>query len=189
MSSQRRSEPAKVGRQIFRDPGEKYMVGERKLRNFVWRLQTELATTLGHYMPQSRTTGRYIHYAPDYLACTRRELDAIASDIGRLASKPMTPEALRASSVSPLLWPCNENMPKSLRKLGAGEGIRTLDPNLGNGLQGYAPGYPGGRQTTINRVFSIYWRRRSPPSVSPDIPRLSSKCLDSALEGGIRANF
>ena len=32
----------------------------------------------------------------------------------------------------------------SLRKSGAGEGIRTLDPNLGNGLQGYAPGYPGG---------------------------------------------
>ena len=44
----------------------------------------------------------------------------------------------------------------SLRKSGAGEGIRTLDPNLGNGLQGYAPGYPGGRQTTINRAFSIY---------------------------------
>jgi hypothetical protein len=74
-------------------------------------------------------------------------------------------------------------------KSGAGGGIRTLDPNLGNGLQGYAPGYPGGRQTTINRAFSIYCRRRSPPSVSPDIPRLSSKCLDSALEGGIRANF
>jgi len=77
----------------------------------------------------------------------------------------------------------------SQRKPGAGEGIRTLDPNLGNGLQGYAPGYPGVRQTTINRLFSIYWRRHSPPSVSPDIPRLSSRCLDSALEGGIRVNF
>jgi hypothetical protein len=39
---------------------------------------------------------------------------------------------------------------------GAGEEIRTLDPNLGNGLQGYAPRYPGVRQTTINRVFSVY---------------------------------
>jgi hypothetical protein len=43
-----------------------------------------------------------------------------------------------------------------LRKPGAGEGIRTLDPNLGNGLQGYAPGYPGVRQTTINCVFSVH---------------------------------
>ncbi len=111
--------------------------------------EMELATTLGHYMPQSRTTGRYIHYAPDYLACTRRALEAIASDIGRLASKPMTPEALRASSVSPLPWPCNENTPKSLIT-GAGEGIRTLDPNLGNGLQWYAPGYPALSGTPLN---------------------------------------
>jgi hypothetical protein len=35
VSSLLRSEPAKIGRQIFHDAGEKYVVGERKLRNFV----------------------------------------------------------------------------------------------------------------------------------------------------------
>jgi hypothetical protein len=114
----------------------------------------ELATTLGHYMPQSRTTGRYIHYAPDYLACTRRELDAIASDIGRLASKPMTPEALRASSVSPLPWPRNENTLKSLI-IGAGEGIRTLDPNLGKVPEALTPGHPAHRQSKSLHYKSI----------------------------------
>jgi hypothetical protein len=35
----------------------------------------------------------------------------------------------------------------------------------------------------------VHWRRPSPPPVSPYILRLSSRCLDSALEGGIRVNF
>ncbi len=33
----------------------------------------------------------------------------------------------------------------SFRKSGAGEGIRTLDPNLGNGAEGVSPWYPGVR--------------------------------------------
>jgi integrase len=93
--------------------------------------EIEIASTLGHYMPQFRTTGRYIHYAPDYLAHARRALESVAADIGRRASKPLTPEALRASCVSPLPWDRNDNTAKSLIT-GAGEGIRTLDPNLGN---------------------------------------------------------
>ncbi len=92
--------------------------------------EIEIASTLGHYMPQFRTTGRYIHYAPDYLAHARRALEDIAKDVGRHASRPMTPVALRVSCVPVTPWDRNELTLKSL-KSGAGEGIRTLDPNLG----------------------------------------------------------
>ena len=39
----------------------------------------------------------------------------------------------------------------SLRKSGAGEGIRTLDPNLGKALEGSTPGYPAPRHGLITR--------------------------------------
>jgi hypothetical protein len=37
----------------------------------------------------------------------------------------------------------------SLRKSGAGEGIRTLDPNLGKAPEGSTPGYPAPRHVLI----------------------------------------
>ena len=92
--------------------------------------ELEIASVLGHHMPNIRTTGKYIHFSPDYLINARRTLEQIAADIGSHASKPMTPDALRTSCVSPTLWPRNVDIAKSL-KTGAGEGIRTLDPNLG----------------------------------------------------------
>ena len=90
--------------------------------------ELEIAALMGHRMPNSRTTGRYIHVAPDRLASARKALDEIASEIERVAARPISPEtSVRASSVL---------LPKPRVSLthcnpGAGEGIRTLDPNLG----------------------------------------------------------
>ena len=96
--------------------------------------ELEIAGMLGHAMPNFRTTGRYAKYAPDYLGKAREALDDLADEIGRLASRPITPVTVRASSVRADAVPVMGNVAKSvvfLRKTGAGEGIRTLDPNLG----------------------------------------------------------
>ena len=68
--------------------------------------------------------------APDYLALARRALEQIACDIERSSTKPMTPEALRASCVPVPHLVGDFGSAKRLIS-GAGEGIRTLDPNLG----------------------------------------------------------
>jgi len=86
----------------------------------------EIAALLGHKAPNVRTTGRYIHVAPGYLANARRALDELANDIGRIAARSMSDGKLRISCV-PVPW---TGAAKSL-KSGAGEGIRTPDPNLG----------------------------------------------------------
>jgi len=92
--------------------------------------ELEIAAIMGHRMPNMRTTGRYIHVAPDRLASARKELDDIANDIGRVAARPMSPTTLRASCVAVLKASDGSPSIKPL-KSGAGEGIRTLDPNLG----------------------------------------------------------
>jgi hypothetical protein len=52
-------------------------------------------------LPNSRTTGRYIHVAPERLASARKALDEIASEIGRVAARPISPETMvRASALS-----------------------------------------------------------------------------------------
>jgi integrase len=90
--------------------------------------ELEIAALMGHRMPNSQTTGRYIHVAPDRLVSARKALDEIASEIERAATRPISPEtSVRASCVL---------LPKPRVSLtrwdhGAGEGIRTLDPNLG----------------------------------------------------------
>lgn len=59
----------------------------------------EIASFLGHRMPDFRTTGRYVHVSPDYLAKARAALEDLANDIGRAATRPMVPTSMRASSV------------------------------------------------------------------------------------------
>ena len=96
--------------------------------------ELEIAGMLGHSMPNFRTTGRYAKYVPDYLGKAREALDDLMDEVGRLASRPITPVTVRASSVRADAVPVMGNVAKSvvfLRKTGAGEGIRTLDPNLG----------------------------------------------------------
>ncbi len=58
----------------------------------------------------------------------------------------------------------------SLRKSGAGEGIRTLDPNLGKVPEALTPGYPAHRQSKILYDKSIRYLRPSPPPVSQTYP-------------------
>jgi integrase len=90
--------------------------------------EIEIALVMGHSMPNVRTTGRYVHVMPERLASARKALDDIASEIERVAARPISPEtSLRASCV---LVP-KPRVTVSHWNVGAGEGIRTLDPNLG----------------------------------------------------------
>ncbi|RZA06327.1 MAG: hypothetical protein EOP02_38425, partial [Proteobacteria bacterium] len=45
--------------------------------------ELEIATVMGHRMPNSRTTGRYLHVAPERLASARKALEYLAIDISR----------------------------------------------------------------------------------------------------------
>jgi integrase len=90
--------------------------------------ELEIAALMGHRMPSSQTTGRYLHVAPERLVNARKALDEIANEIGRVAARPISPEtSVRASCV---LLP-KPREPLTPRKDGAGDGIRTHDPNLG----------------------------------------------------------
>ena len=66
--------------------------GDRAMARGVPEL--EIAIVMGHRMPNSRTTGRYIHVAPERLASARKALEDLANDIGRGASRPMDPNQL-----------------------------------------------------------------------------------------------
>ncbi len=92
--------------------------------------EMEISAIMGHGMPNMRTTGRYVHVAPERLASARRGLDEIGIDIERAATRPMSPTTVRASRVAVPHLPGAIPACKPL-KTGAGEGIRTLDPNLG----------------------------------------------------------
>jgi len=91
--------------------------------------ELEIAGFLGHSMPNFRTTGRYAKYAPDYLGKAASAVQEVLNEIGRIAARPIISEtqALRASDV---LVPESRNRLSSCFS-GAGEGIRTPDPNLG----------------------------------------------------------
>ncbi len=78
--------------------------------------ELEIAAILGHRGPNIRTTGRYIHVAPRYLAGARRALDELANEIGRVATRSMLPLRVSCVQVQPL-WEF-----KSLNS-GAGDGI------------------------------------------------------------------
>jgi integrase len=90
--------------------------------------ELEIAGVMGHHMPNFRSTGRYAKYAPDYLGLARSAIDEVLSEIGLAAARPILPNnPVRAICVQAdkTGWPRNPEI------IGAGEGIRTLDPNLG----------------------------------------------------------
>ena len=94
--------------------------------------ELELAGLLGHSMPNFRTTGRYAKYAPTHLSAARAAIDALATEIGRVAARPTYPETTMSETgvrVSCVLV-SSATVGKPLIA-GAGGGIRTLDPNLG----------------------------------------------------------
>ncbi len=92
--------------------------------------ELEIAAIMGHRMPNSRTTGRYLHVAPERFASARKALDDIANAIGRAGTRTMEVINLRAISVLVANQSGGNPADKPLT-FGAGEGIRTLDPNLG----------------------------------------------------------
>ncbi len=89
--------------------------------------ELELAGLLGHAMPNFRTTGRYAKYAPNHLSAARTAVDNFVTEIGRVAARPTYPNSnLRVSCV----LVTSSTVAKPLFS-GAGDGIRTHDPNLG----------------------------------------------------------
>jgi integrase len=90
--------------------------------------ELEIALLLGHASVAHRTTGRYLHAAPEHMGRARGALDALANDIGRAGTRPMVPETVFACALRVAAG--GVGTLKAL-KTGAGEGIRTLDPNLG----------------------------------------------------------
>jgi len=92
--------------------------------------ELDIASIMGHRMPNSRTTGRYLHVAPERLSIARKALDDLAKDIARAGTRAMVPSHLRVSSVLVSQRKDRNPTAKPL-ETGAGEGIRTLDPNLG----------------------------------------------------------
>ncbi len=79
---------------------------------------------------RNRTGETYRHtriYRPDFLREAVAAVDALANEWGRVAARPLVPKLVRASGVivTPEFGLANPEIS------GAGEGIRTLDPNLG----------------------------------------------------------
>jgi len=65
-------------------------------------------------------------------------------------------------------------------KTGAGEGIRTLDPNLGNGPERPTPQYPAVSITFLTTCFIYLLFKSSPPNTAQNIRDLALKSLFSA---------
>ncbi|NHO53204.1 tyrosine-type recombinase/integrase [Acetobacter estunensis] len=61
--------------------------------------EIEVASLMGHAMPNLRTTGRYVHVRPDFLANARRSIEEVASAIDRVAARSMVNFNMRANSV------------------------------------------------------------------------------------------
>ncbi len=83
--------------------------------------ELEIAAIMGHRMPNSRTTGRYLHVAPERFASARKALDDIASAIGRAGTRPMDIVNLRAISVL-VTYPSDGNPAAKPLVYGAGKG-------------------------------------------------------------------
>src|SRR5262249_33052975 len=102
---------------------------------------------IGHAMPNIKTTGRYVKARPEYLAHAVQAIDEVMAEIGRTATRPIASPARNAARTrctdfapigtakSALRTSCvpvhRDATVLSAWNYGAGEEIRTLDPNLG----------------------------------------------------------
>jgi len=66
---------------------------------------------------------------------------------------------------------------------GAGEGIRTLDPNLGNGLGSFSPQYAFLRSNTKNYYVSIAYLGHCSAEPTLEKPTISSPLLPPCFPG------
>jgi hypothetical protein len=72
----------------------------------------------------------------------------------------------------------------SLGKFGAGEGIRTLDPNLGKVPERSTPWYPAVRYDTKLYDESLSWLTSNPPPVSRTYPTTCFQVLGIRVDEG-----
>jgi integrase len=88
----------------------------------------QIAQYPGHKMPDMRSTNGYLHFRPEWLREARNSIDSVVSEMARLAGRAIVPETpVRSTCVSPQRYPGAGNPVN----LGAGDEIRTHDPNLG----------------------------------------------------------
>ncbi len=88
---------------------------------------------LGHSTPNFRTIGRCAKYAPDYLGKAREALDDLMEEVGRVASRPIIPVTLRASSMLALAtpaWGMTLSQLFFLEKLERAKGFEPSTPTL-----------------------------------------------------------
>ena len=76
-----------------------------------------------------KSTGRYIKVRPNYLSHALEAVDEVLNEIRRVTTQPimLLQDPVRAICVLDQ----GELFPTLALSIGAGEGIRTLDPNLG----------------------------------------------------------
>jgi integrase len=93
--------------------------------------ELELGAFMGHKMRESRTTGRYVKFRPEYLRHAREAIDSVVNEMARLAGRAISPQnPVRSTCV---LHPDSVG-PENPVNLGAGDEIRTHDPNLGKAV-------------------------------------------------------
>ena len=90
--------------------------------------ELEIAAIMGHRMPNSRTTGRYLHVAPERFASARKALEDIGNEIGREATRPISIVSVRANRV-PVTYQLEGNPADKPLFTGAAVGT-ALQPSL-----------------------------------------------------------
>ena len=92
----------------------------------------QIAAFLGHSTGR-RTTERYLHHRPEHLAAARDAVQELISETARVTAEPSLCHSLAEIGVRvPHVCRSSLRGPGQLLEFpGAGEGIRTLDPNLG----------------------------------------------------------
>ncbi|MCW4591319.1 tyrosine-type recombinase/integrase [Gluconacetobacter entanii] len=59
----------------------------------------EIASLLGHHMPNFKTTARYVHVWPEYLSRARKAINDVVEEIQKSARQPIDNVPSRASCV------------------------------------------------------------------------------------------
>ena len=102
--------------------------------------ELEIAAVMGHRMPNMRTTGRYLHVSPEWMASARQALDDLANDIARAATRAMEPSVISVSThqrASCVLVPLRKDGNPTARPLKTGAAVGTgIQPSLDTATNG-----------------------------------------------------
>ena len=116
--------------------------------------ELQINLMLGHRMPNSRTTDRYWTRRPGFLIEAAEAVEAVIQEMAQAAQRPIQPSnPVRGGCVSAPRLP----VPGNVWKTGAGDEIRTHDPNLGKAV------------AASDFCIIFNWLRRRPPQPCQDL--------------------